>query len=118
MEEKNMHFAINDGEPFFCHEMSVNFNPMQFILDFKCITPRVDVRSKESPTLQIKHNVVMFDPYHTKQMCNLLTKVIVDYEKEFGDIKKPESVQKFEKKMETQKKNIKPKTVTTPSYFG
>ena len=118
MEEKNMHVSIDEGNSFFCHEMSANFNPMQFILDFKCITPRVDLRSKDAPTINVKHNVVMLDPYHAKQMLALLNKVVGDYEKEFGEIKKPESVEKFEKKIETQRKNTKPETITTPSYFG
>jgi len=44
MVEKKVNFGIEDGDNFFAHEVSVNFNPTQFVLDFKCITPRVDPR--------------------------------------------------------------------------
>ena len=54
-EQKKINISINEGMEFFAHELSVNFNPTQFIFDFKCITPRVDPRSKEVPHLNIKH---------------------------------------------------------------
>ncbi len=39
MEQKeSINLAISDGDPFFAHEVSINFNPMQFILDFRCIS--------------------------------------------------------------------------------
>ncbi|MFH2028171.1 MAG: hypothetical protein ABIJ08_03465, partial [Nanoarchaeota archaeon] len=56
--EKRVNFGINDGDAFFAHEISVNFNPTQFVLDFKSITPRVDPRSNEGPVIALKHNVV------------------------------------------------------------
>lgn len=115
--DKNVNISVDEGEPFFCHELSANFNPMQFVLDFKSITPRVDMRSKNSPIINIKHNVVMVDPYHAKSMVKLLNKVICDYEKEFGEIKKPKSIEKAEKKMKTKADDDK-KTVSAPSYFG
>ena len=55
---------IQDGEPIFAHEMSVNFTPTQFVLDFKCITPRNDPRSKTRASFLLKHSVVMVDPWH------------------------------------------------------
>ena len=70
--EKNVNMTITDGEAFFAHELSVNFNPMQFILDFKCVTPRVDPRSKESIVLNMKHNVIMVDPFHAKRIATQL----------------------------------------------
>ena len=117
MEQKNLNVSINDGEAFFCHELSINFNPLQFVLDFKSVTPRVDVRTKQGPVISIKHNVVMLDPYHTKQMLALLQRVVDDYEKEFGNIVKPKAVEKMEKKMKTEVNEDK-KTIPAPSYFG
>ena len=116
MEQKNVNVSVDDGEDFFCHELSINFNPLQFIFDFKCVTPRVDVRSKQAPSIHIKHNVVMMDPFHVKRMLELLSKVMSDYEKEYGDVKKPKSVEKMEKKISAQ--HIDEKTVSVPSYFG
>ena len=116
MEQKNLNISVDEGDAFFCHELSINFNPMQFILDFKSITPRVDIRSKNSPIINIKHNVVMIDPFHAKKMLELLTKVVSDFEKEFGKINKPKAVEKMEKKMKTM--NTDKKTISSPTYFG
>ena len=116
MEQKNMNISVDDGDAFFCHELSINYNPLQFIFDFKTVTPRVDVRSKNSPIINIKHNVVMLDPFHAKKMLELLTKVVSDFENEFGVINKPKAVEKMEKKMAKQGKDKK--TISAPTYFG
>ncbi len=117
MERQKINMNIGDLAPdFFAHEASINFNPMQFIFDFKCITPRVDPRSKESTVINLKHNIVMFDVYHTKKFYELLGEVIKSYEKEFGKIEKPKQLKIIEKR------NKKPKKgggkATTPSYLG
>ena len=70
--DKKINVSINEGKEFFAHEASINFNPMQFILDFRSVTPRVDPRSREAPTIVMRHNVVMLDPYHVQQFHNLL----------------------------------------------
>jgi hypothetical protein len=113
-----MNVSIDEGDSTFCHELSINFNPLQFIFDFKTVTPRVDVRSKEGPTVHIKHNAVMMEPYHVKKMLELLTKVVADYEKEFGTIEKPEAVARLEKKMAKNPPKVDDKTVNIPTYFG
>lgn len=110
-----INITINDGEPFFSHEMTVNFTPTQFTFDFKCITPRTDPRSKK-PSFLLKHNVVMVDPWHAKMILGVLNNVIRKYEEEYGTIKKPKPVEIAEKK---QKKAIKATQHTeTPSYLG
>ena len=116
-QPKNLNVSVNEGEAFYCHEMSINYNPMQFVFDFKSVTPRVDIRSKTTPSICIKHNVVMLDPYHAKQMHQLLTKVLGDFEKDFGKINKPKALEKMEKKVASQPKPGKAETVA-PSYFG
>ena len=121
MEQKeSINLAINDGEPFFAHEMSVNFNPMQFILDFRCVTPRNDPRTKGGrPSLMMKHNVVMVEPWHMLQIKGLFERMIEAYEKEFGKIKKPKAMEAFEKKHKKAKETKKPEESTEiPSYFG
>lgn len=118
--DKKVNMTIKDGEAFFAHEVSINFNPMNFILDFKNVTPRVDPRSKESLVLHMAHNVVIVDPYHTKKILELLAKVVGDYETEFGKIETPKALKKYEakaKKTGKEKPTKKAKT-TTPSYFG
>lgn len=121
MENKNVNVVIHDGDAFYCHELSVNFNPLQFILDFKSITPRVDPRSADTPTINIKHNVVLVEPFHAKQMLALLTTVVNNYEKQFGQIEKPKAIQVAEENLKkSQKGHAKSiKTdVSIPSYFG
>jgi len=115
--ERKIQFGINDGKAFFAHEMSINFSPMQFILDFKSITPRVDPRNKEGEVISLEHNVVLVDPYHAKNIHELLGKVIEDYEKKFGQIKKPKQIEAHEKNMKKELEKKEPKT-TAPSYLG
>ncbi|MBI5398125.1 DUF3467 domain-containing protein [Candidatus Woesearchaeota archaeon] len=121
MENKNVNVVISDGDSFYCHELSANFNPVQFVLDFKSITPRVDPRSADTPTISIKHNVVLVEPFHAKQMLGLLTTVINNYEKQFGAIEKPRAIQIAEDNLKKSQKGAAKavKTdVSIPSYFG
>jgi|TARA_B100002003_G_C13871732_1_gene426180 hypothetical protein len=111
-----INLSIDDGEAFFAHELSTNFNPTQFVLDFKNVTPRVDARSKDAPVLRIKHNVVIVEPFHMKKIVEFLEKRIKAYEKTFGEIEKPKAIQIYEKKQ--KKSGGKEEKVKTPSYFG
>jgi hypothetical protein len=116
-EEQKINLNINEGDSFFAHELSINFNPTQFIFDFKCITPRVDARDPNKASINLKHNVIMVEPYHAKRILELLTRVIKKYEEDFGKIEKPKSVKKFEEMRKKEIKNFKePKQ--TPAYFG
>jgi len=116
MQDKKINFSISEGEEFFAHEVTINFNPSQFIYDFKCITPRSDPRNQQGPTIAIKHNTVMLDAYHAKKFHELMGSVLGRYEKEFGEIKKPKAVQAAEKKKTKDAKGGK--KTTAPSYFG
>lgn len=115
MEKKKMNVNIRDGQVFFAHETAVNFNPTQFIFDFKCVTPRIDIRSKDAPTITIDHNVVMVEPYHAKRISELLNKIVKKYEKEFDKIEKPKALEKLEK---TKKGKDKEQKKQVPTYFG
>lgn len=112
--KKKMNVSIRDGQAFFAHETAVNFNPTQFIFDFKCVTPRIDIRSKEAPTITIDHNVIIVEPYHAKRISELLNKIVKKYEKEFGKIEKPKQLEKMERKKGKEKEEKK----TIPTYFG
>ncbi|MFW6449911.1 MAG: DUF3467 domain-containing protein [Nanoarchaeota archaeon] len=115
-EEKKFNVSVNDGMDFFANETSINFSPTHFILDFKSITPRVDMRSKETPVLSVKHNVVLMDPYNVKRMHKMLGDVIKNYEKKYVKIKKPEALTKAEK--DSQKTDKSTKKATVPNYLG
>ena len=119
MAEEKINMNIVEGDAFFAHELSLNFNPLQFVFDFKSVTPRVDPRSKERASIVMKHNVILTDPFHTKRIYELLGNVIEKYEKEFGKIERPKQLAIAEKKSrkEAAKSGGKDKT-ETPSYFG
>lgn len=112
---------INDGQEFFAHEMSANYNPTQFVLDFRCVTPRVDIRTRDNPVLNIKHNVVLVEPWHAKEVIRVLQNVVDSYEKKFGKIEKPKSIKEMEKKHKAiakEEKEEKSTKTPSPSYFG
>ena len=117
-EEKKINLGINDGTEFFAHELSLNFNPAQFIFDFKCITPRIDPRSAETPFISLKHNVIMVEPYHAKRILEVLTNVVNDYEKKFGKIEMPKALQKYAKEIKKIPKKKDNTVETMPNYFG
>ena len=119
MEQKKLNVGVNDGMDFFAHELSVNYNPLQFILDFKCITPRVDPRTKENPLLMIRHNVIMVDVFHAKKIYEMLGEVIKKYEGQHGMIDMPKVLKNIEKKRGKEKKKDSNTTgKTIPSYLG
>lgn len=117
MAQDQINLQINDGEPFFSHEVTVNFTPSQLTLDFKCITPRTDPRSKK-PSFLLKHNVVMMDPWHAKAFGEVLQSVVKKYEDEFGKIQKPKALEKAEKKQKELAKEQHGQVPDVPTYMG
>ncbi len=118
MQEEKVNLNIIDGDTFFAHELAINFNPMQFIFDFKSITPRVDPRSQTRASISLKHNVVMVDPFHAKKIYNLLEKTLKRYEDEFGAIEKPKALKALEKKQKQKEGADGKNEDSIPSYFG
>ena len=116
-QEKQINLNINDGETFFANEISINFNPSNFFMDFKNVSPRIDPRNQNGATFFMKHNVVLLDLYTFKQTVSLMKETLERYEKEFGRIEKPKLLDKLEKK---QKKDLKvaEKGVSVPAYLG
>ena len=117
MAEEKINFSIHEGDSFFAHELSINFNPLQFVFDFKNVTPRVDPRNKDRASIVLKHNVVLVDPFHAKKVHELLGGVLKKYEKEFGRIEKPKQLQMLEKKQKPAAKKESEK-IETPSYIS
>ncbi|MFH2021385.1 MAG: DUF3467 domain-containing protein [archaeon] len=115
MTEKKLKFDIDNGQSFFADEAGVIHNPLRFILDFRSITPRVDVRNNEYQPIVLKHNVILMDPYMAKNIVEMLQENIKNYEKQFGKIEKPAALKKIERKA---KKNPSEKKADAPGYFG
>ena len=116
-EQQERQVNINNGPDFFAHEISVHFNPTQFIFDFKCITPRIDVRAKDNAIISITHNTVMIDAWQVKELREILDKVISNYEKQFGKLDKPPALKSFEKMQKKNQDKIKVDN-QIPNYLG
>lgn len=116
---EKINLNINEGDAFYAHELSINFNPLQFVFDFKSVTPRVDPRSRDRASIVLKHNVILTEPYHAKRIYDLLGGVIKKYEKEFGKIEKPAALKVAEKKSKKIQSKVKDQEkIQTPSYIS
>ena len=113
-EEKKINMGIDDGKEFFAHETSINFSPTQVILDFRSITPRVDPRTKDTPYIALRHNVVMVDPWHAKEIQRILSNALSKYEEKFGVIETPKHLKEAANKKEDGDEH----KTEIPSYFG
>jgi hypothetical protein len=114
LAEKKIKFDIDNGQSFFADEAGVIHNPLKIILDFRSITPRVDVRNNEYQPLVLRHNVIVMDPYTAKSLSDMLQENIKNYEKQFGKIEKPAGLKKAEKEAKKDSK----KDPDAPGYFG
>ena len=122
MSEKKINLNIIDGDAFFSHETSINFNALQFILDFKNISPRMDPRTRNGAVMSLKHNVILMDTFQAKRFHELLGKAIEKYEKNYVKIKKPKAIEKIERERKKNSKGKKSKKgdneIKIPSYLG
>jgi hypothetical protein len=111
--DKKVKFDIENGSSFFADEVGIIHNPLKIIMDFRSITPRVDVRNQEYQTLVLRHNVVVMDPFTAKSLSEILAGNIKNYEKQFGKIEQPKQLKKVQ-----QKKKDKAAKAESPTYFG
>ncbi len=119
MSQEKINLNINEGDAFYAHELSINFNPLQFVFDFKSVTPRIDPRSKDRASIVLKHNVILVEPYHAKKVYELLGTVLKKYESEFEKIKKPKSLEIAEKKNKKNIEKVSEKTeMNVPTYIS
>ena len=116
-EGKKVKFDIDNGVAFFSDEVGVIHNPLKIILDFRSITPRIDIRNQEFQPLVLKHNVVVMDPYTAKTFLDILKHNVANYEKQFGKIVKPEALKRMEKKNKKDNEE-KVKSEKAPAYLG
>jgi len=124
-KEVKLNLSIDDGGPgFFAHEISVEMNPSQAVLDFKNVTPRIDQRNQQGlKVMKMVHNAIIVEPLLLKEMSMILTNVVKAYEDKFGEITKSDATLKmeeeFKKEMEKikkqQKDSTKPESV---NYMG
>ncbi|HLC85862.1 MAG TPA: DUF3467 domain-containing protein [Candidatus Nanoarchaeia archaeon] len=118
-EEKQINIRVKDGEQFYANETGINFTPTEIILDFKCINNVQDIANHRA--LVLKHNLVILTPYLTKSFMQVLNRAVEDYEKKFGEIKKPKEIDKAEKIIKKEKEkidNIVEERDDGETYFG
>ena len=114
-EQKQVNVRVKDGDQLMAHETTINYSPSEFVLDFKCITP---VQELNQSSLVLKHSVVMMSPWHMKSFLGAMTRIVGDYEKKFGEIKKPVEIEKAEKMMKKQQKESATTGRSAETYFG
>ncbi len=116
MDQKNqVTMTISDGDAFYANESTINYNPTQFIFDFKCITPRIDQRNPNGNTVVLKHNVVVIEPWHIKLLHGVLAESLKRYEQDFGAIEKPKAIELWEQKNQQVPTQT---SVRAPDYMG
>ena len=113
-DSQEIRVDVVNGDEFLAEEVSVCHSPVRFVIDFKSITPRMDI-ANQPPRMVIKHNIVLIDPYFAKDLLGVLKDNIDKYEAKFGSIKKPETLEKYEK--EAQKASHTHKSIKQ-DYFG
>ena len=65
-----LNVRIKDGDQFYANEVSINFNPNEIILDFKCLTHTHEVADHRG--LLLRHNPVILNPFHAKSFLIML----------------------------------------------
>lgn len=109
---------VNDGGEFLADEVSISHSPIRFILDFKNVTPRLDI-GDSAPRMVLRHNVLVVDPYFARDMLRVLKENIDKYEKKYGPIKRPEVLEKAEKQAAKEgNKSEKAGLKKQQDYFG
>jgi hypothetical protein len=108
--DKQVQFNIDDGQTFYCDEISILNNQQKFFFDFKNSSPRVDPRSNEFLPVALKHSVVLMDLGLAKVFSRLLTEHIAKFEKEHGKIPEPQ--------VKAEEKSTVAIAEKTPEYFG
>ena len=116
-KESTLNVRIKDGDQFYANETSINFGPLEFVLDFKCSNHVQDMPDHKG--LLIRHNPVILSPFHAKSLLGVLTNSLKNYEEKFGEIKKPVELQKAEKMIKKeQSKVVKEKPKSSDTFFG
>jgi hypothetical protein len=115
-DNRKVKFEIDNGQAFLADEIGIIHNPLRIILDFRSVTPRIDVRNNEFQPLVLKHNVILMDPYMAKSFSDMLKQNLANYEKQFGKITKPDALKRLEKKAKKEVKGQKEEKA--PNYLG
>lgn len=109
-EEANItqiNLRVKDNTQFYANETTINFGPLEFVLDFRCGTHIQDASNLRA--VLMSHNVVVLTPYHAKTFSEILSKAVKDYEDKFGNVKKPSELKKAEDMIKKEQKKVESK---------
>ncbi len=105
---------VENGSEFAADEVSISHSPLRFVIDFKSITPRVDMNNQQ-PRLVASHSIIKVEPYLMKELISVLSENVKKFEEKFGPIEKPAALKAAEKDHHHHKKNS---TKAKQDYFG
>lgn len=90
-EKQQVNLKIDHSEDgFYSDSISVIYNPSKFVLDFKQITPKIDlIEGKGQQTLVVKHKTILLDVKFAKIFLDTLKNAVEGYEKKYGKIHLP-----------------------------
>ena len=97
------------------NNQNITFQPDKILLDFKNMYPQYDQSNNE--TVVINHKVIILEPYDAKIFLEILNKIVVEYEKRFGEIKKPQAIIKAEEEIKKSQKKSKTES-SKHAYMG
>jgi len=113
-EEGGVRVDVADAGPeFSADEVAVSHSAIKFIIDFKSITPRLDMHGQD-PRHVLKHSIIKLDTFLAKDFMEVLKQNIEKYEKHYGKITKPKAIEKAQQ--EARKKGKPP--AMKQDYFG
>jgi hypothetical protein len=95
--------AADAGEEFLAEEIAISHSPVRFVLDFKNISPRIDIPGQPIRHV-LKHKIIKVDPFVAKDLLEIFRQNIEKYEKQFGKIEKPKALAKAEEEAKKQGK--------------
>ena len=105
-----------DKFPFLSNEQTVHNQPDKILIDFKSIYQQF---ISNQPIAVINHRVILLDLSNAKEFLKILKGNIDNYEKTFGEIKKPEAIVKMEKEIKELQKEATTSTDKPPyTYTG
>jgi len=102
-----------DKHPLFCNQMTVSHTAAQFFLDFRLVYPQF--APDNSQTTVVAHKTVVFEPYHLKEVIEVLHENIRRYEDQYGEIKVPEPIKRAKKHPPI---SVPTNASSAPDYLG
>src|SRR3989344_5709910 len=111
--------GVNDKNPFSSDAQTVNHSPDRFEIDFKSIHSEFVPGDAQNRVMVVNHNIIFISPFVAKGLLGVLNQNIKNYEGKYGEIKKPESLEKAEKDIAEQvRKQKATSTLDRVSYVG